>query len=320
LGTPAAKSWDSAWLALVDAAEAKLGRRICGARTLDGAPCELPSNHPTGRCRFHGGFDLTGAPPGNRNAYIHGLYSRRLKTCGNHCPQWSTCPMVQPDLDAIPLSKRPICPYEEAQYNCALADALDLSCSVDRMNPFAIHVAHNVAILQVMIGRATSEMRNSNIVAETHAQSDKYTFNHEQIRPHINAIARIGAELRKYLALLTCSAGVSPARPDTYDTRRRSIRSTDPGPNPDQFAPVPPDPKEAAQQAQQDARKALTRAVILANDNNTTAAIEQWQQASKSDPLFTQTWTTHLRKSIQAKQRAQRRPGIIPGQHTTPPP
>jgi hypothetical protein len=62
------------------------------------------------------------------------------------------------------------------------------------------------------------------------------------------------------------------------------------------------------------------QAVILANDNNTTAAIEQWHQASQSNPAFTDNWTTHLRKSIHDKQRAQRRPGIIPGQHITPPP
>ena len=323
MGTPRARSWDAAWLETVNAAEARLGRRICGARMLDGAPCELGSTHSSGRCRFHGGFDLTGAPPGNRHAYIHGLYSRRIKTCGDHCPQWSTCPMVQPDIEAVPLSKRPICPYEEAQYNCALADALDLSCCVDKMNPFAIHIAHNIAILQVMVGRATTEMRNAALVAETRAQSDKYTFNHEQVRPHITAISRIGGELRKYLTWLAKGA---PAENkwDFYQDRRRWIRETEPGPDPEQFDYVPPDQQELAKQRAQNAkwqaRKALTRAVILANDNKQTEALEQWRQASKSDPTFTDNWTTHLRKSINAKQRARRRSEIISDLQANPPP
>ena len=323
LGTPRAKSWDDAWLETVNAAETRIGRRICGARTIAGKPCEFGSTHHTGRCRFHGGFDLTGAPPGNRHAYIHGLYSRRLKTCGDHCPQWATCPMVQPDVETIPLAERPVCPYEEAQYNCALADALDLSCCVGKMHPFAIHVAHNIAILQVMLGRATTEMRNTTLVAETHAQSDKYTFSHEQVRPHITAMSRIGSELRKYIALLSQSA---PRDADWhfYQQRRRYCRESEPGPNPEQFDYVPPDQKEAAQQRAQNAkwkaRKALTRAVILANDNKTTEAIEQWRQASQADPTFTDNWTTHLRKSIKAKQRAARRSEIISDLQVSPPP
>jgi len=323
LGTPRARTWDDTWLEVVNAAESRLGRRICGARLIDGTPCELGSNHHTGRCRFHGGFDLTGAPPGNRNAYIHGLYSRRLKTCGDHCPQWSTCPMVQPDLEAIPLSKRPICPYEQNEYNTALADALDLSCCVDKMNPFAIHIAHNIAILQVMVGRATSEMRNANVVSETRAASDKYTFNHEQVRPHITAISRIGGELRKYLTWLAKGA---PAENnwDFYQDRRRWMRSTEPGPGPEQFQYVPPDEKKIAekhaQQAKQTARKALTRAVLLANDNLEADAIEQWRQASLADPTFTDNWTARLRKTIKAKQRAARRSEIISVQQVNPPP
>ena len=314
MGTPRAKSWDDDWLDTVNAAEARIGRRICGARMPDGAPCELGSTHPSGRCRFHGGFDLTGAPAGNRNAYIHGLYSRRLKTCGDHCPLWSTCPMVQPDIETVPLQRRPICPYEQTEYNHALADALDLSCCVNMMNPFAIHIAHNVAILQVMVGRATTEMRNANIVAETQAQSDKYSFNHDahdarQIRPHINAIARIGAELRKYLAVLA-KAAPDETSWDFYQDRRRDVRESEPGPSPDQFKYIPPDKtKIAAQRAQQatrTARKALTRAVLLANENHQTEAIELWRQASAADPTFTDNWTIRLRKSIQARPRRLR--------------
>jgi len=223
--------------------------------------------------------------------------------------------MVAPDLETIPLSKRPICPYEQNEYNTALADALDLSCTVGRIHPFAIHIAHNIAILQVMLGRATTEMRNTTLVAETHAQSDKYTFNHEQVRPHITAMTRIGSELRKYIALLSQSAP-RDADWDFYQRRRRNCRESKPGPDPDQFEYVPPDEKKIAekraQEAKQTARKALTRAVLLANDNHETDALEQWRQASLVDPSFTDNWTSRLRKTVRARQRAAARSNAPP--------
>jgi uncharacterized protein YjcR len=45
----------------------------CGAKTRKGTPCESPAM-PNGRCRMHGGKS-TGAPKGNRNAWMHGRYS-----------------------------------------------------------------------------------------------------------------------------------------------------------------------------------------------------------------------------------------------------
>ncbi|HPO17486.1 MAG TPA: HGGxSTG domain-containing protein, partial [Candidatus Hydrogenedentes bacterium] len=68
LGSTCSPAWDDAWVQTVNQAESKLGRRICGARTPSGTPCELAPEHKNGRCRFHGGFDLSGAQPGNRNA------------------------------------------------------------------------------------------------------------------------------------------------------------------------------------------------------------------------------------------------------------
>ena len=63
-GTLCARSWDDVWVARVNESESSHGRRICGARTILGIPCSLGSTHASGRCRFHGGFDLTGAPAG----------------------------------------------------------------------------------------------------------------------------------------------------------------------------------------------------------------------------------------------------------------
>jgi len=314
MGTPRAASWDDEWLDAVEAVETRVGRRICGARLLDGTPCELGSTHRSGRCRFHGGFELTGAPRGNRNAYIHGLYSRRLRTCGDHCPNWESCPMAQEhggaDLAGVPLAKRPVCPYEQAEYNTALADALDLTRMKEWIHPFAVHIAHNMAILQVMVGRAASEMRNGTVAAQTQAVSEKYTFQHEQARPHIGAIARLGAELRKYAEFVSKGPGVDIGW-NTYQSRRRWLRGAGCGPEPEEFVYVKPDTsgedKRRAQRATSRARKALTRAVLAANEGDAAAAVEQWNLAEDADPRFTANWTTALRKSVKAKQRAAAR-------------
>ena len=86
LGTPISPRWTEAWRAKVESVEKQMGRRICGAHSPAWTPCKLSSTHRNGRCRFHGGAEGIGAPNGNRNALIHGLYARRLQRCGMQCP------------------------------------------------------------------------------------------------------------------------------------------------------------------------------------------------------------------------------------------
>lgn len=51
LGSPLSSAWDPADIAFVEAREAELNGRICGARTLSGVPCSLAPNHENGRCK-----------------------------------------------------------------------------------------------------------------------------------------------------------------------------------------------------------------------------------------------------------------------------
>jgi hypothetical protein len=107
-----AKSWNEVWRERVREKEIQLGRPICGARTAVGAPCTLGSDHPSGRCAFHGGHHDAGAPVGNRNAMTHGLYARRLQTCGEHCLLWEHCPYASEEVVKLPVNNRPHCVYE----------------------------------------------------------------------------------------------------------------------------------------------------------------------------------------------------------------
>ena len=48
----------------------------CGAKTRSGKACRSPAVDGKKRCRMHGGAQGSGAPPGNKNALKHGLYTR----------------------------------------------------------------------------------------------------------------------------------------------------------------------------------------------------------------------------------------------------
>ncbi|GMW00830.1 MAG: hypothetical protein AMXMBFR84_19670 [Candidatus Hydrogenedentota bacterium] len=157
-GTRCSRAWDDAWIAAVETREEELGKRICGARTPSGTPCPLDPNHDNGRCRFHGGFNLTGAPEGNRNAVVHGLYSRRLMVCGPHCHLWKACPCATKEVEAMDEKDRPICPYEQVEYNTAVTEGMALVDTGRNANPFDRHVVHALAMLQVLMSRSATAM------------------------------------------------------------------------------------------------------------------------------------------------------------------
>jgi hypothetical protein len=48
----------------------------CGAKTRNGTPCASPAVRGKKRCRMHGGAKGSGAPRGNKNAFVDGSYTR----------------------------------------------------------------------------------------------------------------------------------------------------------------------------------------------------------------------------------------------------
>lgn len=200
-GTPYAASWSKSWIARVTQTETRLQRRICGARLPDGSPCELESHHDSGRCRMHGGFDLTGAPAGNSNAEIHGLYARRLKTCGPQCPMWNECPCAGADVAAMEPAKRPTCPYEQVEYDSAVAEALKSAKRSGSATP--VQDAHTLALLQVMTTRASLAVRNEPLAFEVGFVSEgKFCQTGSKLTAHFQAFTRIVAEYRRFAATL----------------------------------------------------------------------------------------------------------------------
>ncbi len=224
-GTPLSPKWDQDWITQVENEEHQLNRRICGAHAPDHAPCQLTSTHKNGRCRYHGGLDGIGAPLGNRNAIIHGLYSRRLQQCGDHCALWKTCPMPSKDIQALPPKKRPHCVYEREEYDRIHA-ALDTqprqgatapcphsqirtSAQDDPPEPESagdILLHHNIATFQVMLTRAQAALGWHTYTEETRADGKNYTMRSSKISALLQAEKAIARELRQWLRLLANDA------------------------------------------------------------------------------------------------------------------
>ncbi len=194
LGTPCAPAWPTEWIHQVEMAEAELKHRICGAIGPDGAPCPMPSEHHSGRCKYHGGSPLTGAQPGNKNATKHGLYSRRLRICGPHCPKRHTCPRYDERLLEFPKTKWPTCPYEQEEYD-NLIQAL-LPEGQDH-SPLYEHMVHTTALLSVMTSRAAAVLSMHTLVAVTHVQFHDYSMESHKVSALLQAFLRLTSEHTK---------------------------------------------------------------------------------------------------------------------------
>ena len=213
-GTPYSKKWELDWRETVEETENSLGRRCCGAHAPDGMPCRLESNHKNGRCRFHGGIDGIGAPKGNTNAQLHGLYSRRLQQCGSHCPQWKTCLFAGKDVERLHPKQRPICAYEQQEYD--LLDKLDQDSnpkprshnSMDDVygpNPHKAHIAamrENLHILQIMITRANVALKLNPTTETTTVTSDNYNMTTTKPSAALQALQILTREYRATLNTL----------------------------------------------------------------------------------------------------------------------
>lgn len=269
LGTPCAASWDADWVAQVEAAEKRLGHAICGARMPSGKPCELAPNHTNGRCRFHGGFALTGAQPGNRNAILHGLYSRRLRVCSKSCTRAHFCPCAGPDVDKLPPTDRPTCPYEQTQYNAAFTDAMDRISRNPNHDALDTHTAHNLALMMVIMDRAAVGMRNSPMGDVT--------------GPYLDAFVKVSREYQRLAAMLKAPKPIEPDLHDFAEHVARSKADTD-------LASVPYAPQETANEASRQARRYLRRAIESASQGDGFGAYQAGRNAVAIDESHLEQW------------------------------
>jgi hypothetical protein len=239
-GTPSARSWGPDWIARVEEREETLDRRICGARTIGHAPCPAPSTHPSGRCGHHGGFDLTGAPEGNRNAVVHNLYARRLMPCGNHCPAWRSCPLGGGAADngkemlARPPVDRPTCPFEQAEYTAVVTDAMRRTQN-HHANAWGLHLAHQIALMTVLVSRAARFLATHPFTDTVETIQGEQRITTDKPAAALIAYEKLARELRRWTILLERSYEWISCDPQT-NTHHAQRQTTDTAPDPDSLA------------------------------------------------------------------------------------
>ena len=53
----------------------------------------------------------------------------------------------------LPLSERPLCPFEQAEYNATVTDVMQRTMARPE-NSYGLHLAHQIALITVMVSRA----------------------------------------------------------------------------------------------------------------------------------------------------------------------
>jgi len=246
LGTPHSPAWDAAHIALVEAAELQLNRPICGARTLSGKPCLLAPNHENGRCKYHGGFNLTGAQPGNRNAVVHGLYSRAIQTCGDHCPMWKTCPCAAPEVMKLDPKDRPQCPYEVAAFNATVTDLRAKLAARPHADPMEQHIVSEMATMRVIQMRAATALSVKSVVDATIVTSENRGTSTMKPGAYLQAYLRIASEQRRYTQLYNLAQPEPATAPDIVlrEQEQRTQRDTSLAPEDLAILDTPEPPSE----------------------------------------------------------------------------
>jgi len=216
MGTPCSPTWEPEWIEAVEDMEQELGRRCCGAHAPDERPCTLESKVKNGRCRFHGGGLGVGAPKGNSNARIHGLYARRIQQCGAQCAQWKTCPYAGDDVKALPEAKRPHCIYEREEMDALrkLDESAhemykpleDRSTRDMEKPPYPMYaqllmLRENLHMLQVMVTRAAKALSTQGFTSQSVQQSDSYYAAYEKPSALLVAHQMLTREHRLTLSL-----------------------------------------------------------------------------------------------------------------------
>jgi hypothetical protein len=205
--------------------------------------------------------------------------------CDTSCPVWNTCPCAGPDIEDLPASNHPTCPYEQTEYNTALTDALDRVSRNPNHDGLDLHVAHNLALLQVMLNRAAVSMRNAPLVEETVASTDAYHMRSSKPSAHLDAFTRISREYRHFAAMLKAPETVEPDLREYANHAGRTMADTDLDPDNDGLL-HPGSTLDGAHQA----RRYMREAVKHAAAGKDVAAIDAVMDAVFLQPCMLDAW------------------------------
>ena len=151
------------------------------------------------------------------------------------------------EILALNPADRPICPYEQTEYNTAVSDALQ-SVPDRRTRAYARHVAHQLALAQVMVTRAGLALREAEFTKVTVVTGEKYHMTTPKIAPALAAYEKLERAWRRLLMHFDRSYfnhSESPVEEELNNRRSQSDSPLDPDTQIEHYeSMIPLDPKK----------------------------------------------------------------------------
>jgi hypothetical protein len=210
----------------------------------------------------------------------------------------------------------PTCPYQLAEYNTVVTDALAIVESQPHPNPMGIHAAHNVAMLQVLVSSAAAQLTQAPNLwpsedPNPHTPNpNTHTLNPNPQTPNPNAIlafTRLMREFRASLKLLHAPAhpplfrqnnNGAPPSPDGILRHAQRIQH-DTGLDPDSLA----DAQLPPQTPETHAKAYIQRATLAGGQGRDIEMCEAFDEAGRIDEAYAESERDHVLASYRpAKQ------------------
>jgi hypothetical protein len=131
----------------------------------------------------------------------------------------------------LPLAERPLCPYETAEYNAAVTDIMKRT-QARAENAFGLHLAHQVALLTVMVSRAARALAIKPFTEKMEQSAENYYMALDKPSAGLVAFEKLSRELRRWIAMI--EKDYPPVNTEAITAREHGLRQlfdTDPSPD-----------------------------------------------------------------------------------------
>ena len=188
--------------------------------------------------------------------------------------------MAGDDVETLPAPERPTCPYEQTQFDTAVTDTFAVIAYGPTRDPFLGQLARHTALVQVMLTRAATALREVQMTETTEATGDAYQMKTTKPSAYLQAFLRLSSEYRRYLQIIQTHLAPTYYDPELIEHTRRSRHDTS----------LTPEDQQALERtehpADRIARPILNDAQQAARDGCHKAAIDKYNRVARLAPAL----------------------------------
>jgi hypothetical protein len=120
----------------------------------------------------------------------------------------------------MPLTERPVCPFETTEYNAVVTDVMQRTQS-DAKHGYGLHLAHQIALMTVMVSRAARALTIAPLTEKLVQTGENYHASYERPSAALQAYERLARELRRWIVLIDPAFGAYRV---SLETEREHLR------------------------------------------------------------------------------------------------